>query len=61
MDRTFNPNANNSVYSVAIQTDGKIVGSYFTAMGGAARNYIVKVNSDGSLDGSLLWILISIS
>jgi uncharacterized delta-60 repeat protein/uncharacterized repeat protein (TIGR02543 family) len=53
IDLSFNPGtgANDSVYGVAIQPDGKvlIVGS-FTLYNGVARNRIVRINSDGSLD-----------
>ncbi|MCX6878768.1 MAG: choice-of-anchor D domain-containing protein [Verrucomicrobia bacterium] len=47
----FNPNANGSPYSLALQADGKIlVGGSFTTMDGAARNRIARLNADGSLD-----------
>lgn len=56
LDTTFNPNANGFVRSIAVQEDGKIViGGLFTRVGGtgaggAVRNYIARVNSNGSLD-----------
>ncbi|MBI5286558.1 MAG: delta-60 repeat domain-containing protein [Deltaproteobacteria bacterium] len=51
LDLTFNPNANNEIYSIAVQSDGKIiVGGAFTTIGGVTRNYIARLNSDGSLD-----------
>jgi hypothetical protein len=35
LDASFNPNAGNTVNSLAVQCDGKIlVGGYFTTMGG---------------------------
>ena len=57
VDATFNPNADNTVYSVAVQADGKILlGGDFTTLqpNGAAtataRSRIARVNADGSLD-----------
>lgn len=47
---------NNLVYGLAIQVDGKIVvGGMFTSYNGVAgnRNYIARLNSDGSLDSGL--------
>ncbi len=39
------------IYSIALQPDGKIlVGGDFTVVNGANKNYIVRLNSDGSLD-----------
>jgi uncharacterized delta-60 repeat protein len=59
LDTTFDPNANNGVRSLALQPDGKIVlGGLFTTLqpNGAAsvtpRDYIARVNVDGSLDTS---------
>jgi hypothetical protein len=47
----FDPNANNSVRSIATQSDGKIlVGGLFTIIGGQFRNRIARLNVDGSLD-----------
>ncbi|MGD9579454.1 MAG: delta-60 repeat domain-containing protein, partial [Syntrophorhabdus sp.] len=47
----FNPNANGCVYSIAVQPDGKVlVGGGFTTIGGGTRNYIARLNADGSLD-----------
>ena len=47
----FNPGANDSVYSLAVQADGKIlVGGYFTTLGGQTRNYLGRLNPDGTLD-----------
>jgi uncharacterized delta-60 repeat protein len=51
LDTGFNPNANNDVDSIAVQTDGKIlIGGFFTTIGGQGRNRIARLNSDGSLD-----------
>ncbi len=55
LDTGFDPGtgANNLVYCVRVQSDGKIliVGS-FTEYNGVARNKIARLNSDGSLDTS---------
>ena len=54
-DNTFNlgNGANNYVYTMASQADGKIViGGAFTTYNGVARNYIARINADGSLDNS---------
>jgi len=44
---TFNPDANNSVYGIAIQNDGKyVVGGNFNLIGGQSRNYISRLLND---------------
>jgi uncharacterized delta-60 repeat protein len=49
----FNPVANSSVYTLAVQADGKILaGGNFTTLGGQRRNRIARLNPDGSLDSS---------
>jgi len=49
----FNPNASNSVYALATQTDGKIIaGGSFAQMGGQPRGGLARLNEDGSLDSS---------
>ncbi len=51
VDTTFNPNAGNIVFSVALQGDGKILlAGDFTTIGAATRNYIARVFPNGSLD-----------
>jgi uncharacterized delta-60 repeat protein/uncharacterized repeat protein (TIGR01451 family) len=53
LDTGFNPGTglNGTVYSTSIQSDGKIiVGGLFTSFNGTARNYIARLNADGSLD-----------
>jgi uncharacterized delta-60 repeat protein len=46
---------NSSVSSVALQSDGKIlVGGFFTSYSGVARNYIIRLNTDGSVDNSFV-------
>src|SRR5205807_10275543 len=54
----FNPNANNIVYVVVVQPDGKIlIGGGFTTLspnGGppVTRNHIARLNPDGTLDNA---------
>jgi uncharacterized delta-60 repeat protein len=51
LDLGFNPGENGSVYSLAVQGNGKIlVGGDFTTLGGQTRNYIARLNADGTLD-----------
>ncbi len=51
LDTNFNPGANGSINAFAIQADGKIlVGGAFTTLGGQTRNYLGRLNADGSLD-----------
>ena len=41
------------IYTLAIQSDGKIIaGGYFTTAIGAAQNYLIRLNTDGSTDTS---------
>ncbi|MDL5048778.1 gliding motility-associated C-terminal domain-containing protein [Oscillatoria amoena NRMC-F 0135] len=53
VDVSFNPGtgANNTIWSIAFQSDGKIIiGGDFTLYNGIARNRVARLNSDGSLD-----------
>ncbi len=51
LDAGFNPNANGTVYAVALQADGKIViGGDFTTVAGTERHRVARLNTDGSLD-----------
>jgi uncharacterized delta-60 repeat protein len=53
LDTAFNPGtgAANTISSVSLQTDGKIViGGLFTTVNGIARNRIARLNTDGMLD-----------
>lgn len=53
VDLDFDPGvgANSWVHAIAVQSDGKIVlGGEFTAVGGVARNFLARLNSNGSLD-----------
>jgi uncharacterized delta-60 repeat protein len=55
LDNSFNPGigANNSIYVVALQSNGKIlIGGDFTTFNGTSRNHIARLNKDGSLDTS---------
>ncbi len=55
LDASFNPGtgANGSVRTISIQSDGKImIGGSFTSYNGTGRNYIARLNADGSLDAS---------
>jgi uncharacterized delta-60 repeat protein len=55
LDNTFNPAISGTgqvtVLAIAVQTDNKIlIGGTFTTVNGVGRNYIARLNSDGSLD-----------
>jgi uncharacterized delta-60 repeat protein len=53
LDASFNPvtGANSSILSIVLQSDGKImIGGSFTSYNGTSRNYIARLNADGSLD-----------
>jgi len=55
LDTTFNPGtgANNTIWSVAIQSDGRIIVSgAFSTFNGAPRVRLARLNADGSLDNS---------
>ena len=58
LDSTFNPGVNGPVAALAIQADGKIlVGGFFSTLGGggtgtSTRNFIGRLNPDGTLDTS---------
>ena len=55
-DGSFGPGAglDGPVYSIALQADGRIVvgGVFLTAGGSTNREYLVRLNSDGSVDPS---------
>jgi uncharacterized delta-60 repeat protein len=45
LDTAFNPNANGSAHSIAVQADGKIlVGGFFNSIGGQTRNCIARLD-----------------
>jgi uncharacterized delta-60 repeat protein len=53
LDTGFDPGAgaNDSLWSVALQADGKVlIGGEFTTVDSAARNRVARLNWDGSLD-----------
>jgi uncharacterized delta-60 repeat protein len=54
LDTTFNPSAGGAdepVNTIVVQANGKIIISgHFTTYNGTARNRIVRLNTDGSLD-----------
>ncbi len=53
MDDGFNPNASGPIFSMAIQPDGKIVVvGNFAEIGGKTRNFIARLNPDGTLDNN---------
>ncbi|MGJ8643452.1 MAG: choice-of-anchor D domain-containing protein [Luteolibacter sp.] len=55
VDGTFDPGtgADDAVYSVALQTDGKIlIGGAFQNVAGTARNHIARLDADGGLDAT---------
>ncbi len=53
LDTGFNPNANSTVYSIAVQADGKILaGGDFTIIGGQSRNRIARLDTATGLADS---------
>ena len=54
LDTGFNPGtgvSGNTVNSIVVQGDGRIlIGGDFTSYNGTGRNYIARLNTDGSLD-----------
>jgi len=51
LDTGFNPNANNTVWKIALQANGQIlVGGAFTNILATARNYLARINTNGTLD-----------
>ena len=52
-DPAFNAQVDNPVYAMTVQPDGRInVGGQFTLLNGVPRNYIGRLNGDGSLDAA---------
>ena len=50
---SFNPNANERIYSITVQADGKIlVGGVFTSIGGQTRNHIARLDGTTGLADS---------
>ncbi|WP_033316646.1 delta-60 repeat domain-containing protein, partial [Pontibacter roseus] len=55
LDASFNPGTgfNRELYSLALQPDGKVlVGGNFFSFNGTPRNFIARLNADGTLDAS---------
>ncbi len=58
LDTNFDPGADNDIYALTVQPDGKIlVGGLFATLGGggfgiSTRRYIGRINPDGTLDSS---------
>ena len=50
---SFDPNANNSVFSIAVQGDGQILaGGSFSSIGGQTRNHIARLDATTGLADS---------
>ena len=57
LDPTFDPGtgANGPIYKVVVQSDGRIIViGGFTEFDSTPRNRIVRLNADGSVDGTLI-------
>ncbi len=53
LDSAFDPNASQTVNSIAVQADGKIlVGGLFTSIGGQTRNHIARLDGTTGLADS---------
>src|SRR4051812_12038845 len=53
VDPNFDPGANNYVFALAAQRDGRVlVGGAFTQIAGGPRTSLARLNADGSLDPS---------
>src|SRR2546426_11188209 len=53
LDTAFNPNANDVVFSIAVQADGKILaGGFFSSIGGRTRNHIARLDATTGLADS---------
>lgn len=51
LDAAFNPNTNGQVFSLAVQSDGKIfIGGVFNSVGGAPRNNFMRLEKGGLPD-----------
>ena len=51
LETAFNPGANGTVNIALAQPDGKVlVGGGFTTLGGQVRNYLGRLNADGTVD-----------
>lgn len=53
LDLTYNPGASADIFGLVAQPDGKIlVGGNFKTIGGVARDYLARLNPDGTVDAS---------
>src|SRR5437899_4177684 len=53
LDTAFDPNANDVVFSIAVQADGKILaGGFFSGIGGLTRNHIARLDATTGLADS---------
>jgi uncharacterized delta-60 repeat protein len=53
LDPSFAPNPDKTVWSMAVQPDGRIVvGGSFSTIGGTPRDWLARLHRDGSLDTS---------
>lgn len=51
IDLTYLPTVNNVVFSIAMQPDGKaVIGGNFTTVNGQTRNYVARLNLNGTTD-----------
>jgi uncharacterized delta-60 repeat protein len=51
LDPSFSMGPSNEVASIALQVDGRfVIGGYFTNINGTVRNFIARLNADGTLD-----------
>lgn len=53
LDPTFSPGTgpNGPVYNTTLQADGRVLlGGFFTTVNGTTRNYLARLNADGSVD-----------
>ncbi|HEX2748309.1 MAG TPA: immunoglobulin domain-containing protein, partial [Verrucomicrobiales bacterium] len=58
LDASWNPSPNNTVESLVLQPDGKlVVGGNFTQIAGQAVQRLVRFNADGTLDTAFLTAL----
>jgi hypothetical protein len=58
VDTSFDPNADGTVSCIAVQANGKILLSgYFLNVAGARREHFARLNSDGTLDAGVNFVL----
>src|ERR1043166_7642640 len=53
LDEPFSPQVEGLVSTIAAQPDGKIlIGGNFSSVNGTPRNFLARLNADGSIDAS---------